>query len=291
MAEKIKNNRDLFLKFSFMYFLAHILKVLGIDEEIEEIMPTEMISFKKIGRRKIFDSFLDFHVVTKSEKILIFEFKKNPLTKKDLKQAFEYYDRLHCQKKADVKLIIILLSRGGKIREYTKLDITYHPQIIKTKKINKQKPLSIIRDKLQHNKKLTEEEISLLITLPLFDIKESEADITEEICGYVKFKRQFIPENLYDEMVLAMFLNIEEYVDEEKKEKLLEMINMAESYQGVISEIRNEARNDGLNEGRNEGRNEGKKSIITRLLKKLSVDEVAEILEMKPSEIEYMLNN
>jgi len=25
-----------------------------------------------------------------------------------------------------------------------------------------------------------------------------------------------IPENLYDEMVLAMFLNIEEYVDEEK---------------------------------------------------------------------------
>ena len=65
------------------------------------------------------------------------------------------------------------------------------------------------------------------------------------------------------------------------------MINMAEAYQGVISEIRNEARNDGINEGRNEGR----KCIITRLLKKLSVDDVAEILEMKPSEIEDMLNN
>ena len=62
---------------------------------------------------------------------------------------------------------------------------------------------------------------------------------------------------------------------------------MAEAYPGVISEIRNEARNDGINEGRNEGR----KCIITRLLKKLSVDEVAEILEMKPSEIEDMLNN
>ena len=88
-------------------------------------------------------------------------------------------------------------------------------------------------------------------------------------------------------MVLAMFLNIEEYFDEEKKEKLLEMINMAEAYQGVIAEIRNEARNDGLNEGRNEVR----KCIITRLLKKLSVDEVAELLEMKPSEIEDILNN
>ena len=58
---------------------------------------------------------------------------------------------------------------------------------------------------------------------------------------------------------------------------------MAEAYQGVITEIRNEARN--------EGRNEEKKSIISRLLKKYSVDEVAEILEMKPSEIEDMLNN
>ena len=100
-----------------------------------------------------------------------------------------------------------------------------------------------------------------------------------------------IPENLYDEMVLAMFLNIEEYVDEENKENLLEMINMAEAYQGVISEIRNEARNDGINQGRNEGRKEGRRSIISRLLKNHSVEEVAELLEMKSSEIEDILNN
>ena len=56
---------------------------------------------------------------------------------------------------------------------------------------------------------------------------------------------------------------------------------MAEAYQGVIAEIKNEARI--------EGRNEGKKSIISRLLKKYSVDEVADILEMKSSEIEDML--
>ena len=71
-----------------MYFLVHILKVLGIDEEIEEIMPTEKITFKKIGKQKIFENFLDFQALTKSGKILIFEVKKNPLTKKDLKQAY-----------------------------------------------------------------------------------------------------------------------------------------------------------------------------------------------------------
>ena len=66
---------------------------------------------------------------------------------------------------------------------------------------------------------------------------------------------------------------------------------MAEAYHGVISEIRNDGINQGRNDGINQGRNEGRKCIITRLLKKLSVEEVAEILEMKPSEIEDMLNN
>ena len=87
---------------------------------------------------------------------------------------------------------------------------------------------------------------------------------------------------MYDKMVFTMFFNIEEYVDEEKREKLLEMINMAEAYRGVIAEIKNEARI--------EGRNEGKKSIISRLLKKHSVDEVADILEMKSSEILSIIN-
>ena len=90
----------------------------------------------------------------------------------DLKQAYEYYDRVHCRQKSEVKLIIIALSKKGKITEYTKMDITYHPQIIKTKNINKQKDLSIIRNKLHNNEKLTTTESSLLIALPLFEIKE-----------------------------------------------------------------------------------------------------------------------
>jgi hypothetical protein len=254
---------------------------MGIDEEIVEIMPSEQITFKKIGKRKIFDSFLDFHAVTKSGKILVFEFKKNPLTKKDLKQAFKYYDTLHCKEKADVKLIIILLSKGGRIKEYTESDVTYHPQIIRTKKISKQKPLSIIRDKLQHNRKLTDEESSLLITLPLFNVKESEADLTEEICGYISEKKHCIPRHLYDEMVLAMYLNIEEYVDDEKEKKLLEMINMGESYQGVISEIRNE--------GRKDGRLDAERDFIKELLQTFTLEEISKFLHREKSEIEKIL--
>lgn len=48
-VETIKN-RDLFIKICFMYFLNHILKILGIDEEIDDIQPIEYITMDKKRR-------------------------------------------------------------------------------------------------------------------------------------------------------------------------------------------------------------------------------------------------
>ena len=277
MSVETVKNRDVFLKFCFMHFLIHILKVLGIDEEITEILSIEEITFEKLPKIKIFDNFLDFQVLTKSGKIMIFEFKKGPLRKSDLKQAYEYFDRIHCKKKSDVKLVIIVLSKIGKIKAYTHFDVTYHPQIIKTKTINKQKDLSIIRDKLSNNKKLTDLECSLLIALPLFELKESESEITEEICTYITDKKHCIPDDIFDEIVVEMYLNIVEYIDDEKQDELMEMIDMVESYNGLISQIRNE------------GRNNGKKEVINDLLKNFPIDVVAVLLSKKKSEIEEIL--
>lgn len=285
MSIETTKNRDIFVKFCFMYFLTHILKVLGIDEEIEEILPSEEITFKKIGKQKVFDNFLDFQVLTKSGKILIFEVKKNPLTKKDLKQAYEYYDRIHCKQKAEVKLIIIVLSNKGKISEYTKVDITYHPEIIKTKNINKQKDLSIIRNKLHNNENLTTAESSLLIALPLFEINESEEEITEEICISIKNKKHCIPSAILDEITLAMYLNIIEYVEIEKQENLLGMINMAEKYQGLIAQIKNE----GFEDGEKKGFENGEKSIISKLLQTFSIEVVADLLNKDIHEINEII--
>ena len=188
MTIETEKNRDMFLKFCFMYFLNHVLVVLGIDEEIIDMLPTEEITYKKTGKVKIFDNFFDFKALTKSGKIMIFEFKKNTLTNNDLKQSFEYYTREFCKSGEDVELIMIVLSKGDRIKEYVKLDLTFHPRIIKTKKINKQEDLNLIQNKFENNKMLTFEECSLLVTLPLFELDVGEAEIVIEMCGYVKFK-------------------------------------------------------------------------------------------------------
>ena len=52
---------------------------------------------------------------------------------------------------------------------------------------------------------------------------------------------------------------------------------MVETYNGLISQIRNE------------GRNDGKKEVINDLLKSLPIDVVAVLLSKKKSEIEEIL--
>ena len=79
-----------------------------------------------------------------------------------------------------------------------------------------------------------------------------------------------------------MYLNIMEYVEEEKRDELLEMINMAEKVQGIIAQIKNE--------GRSEGRSEGRREIISMLLKNHGIEEVAMLLGMKTSEILKMVD-
>lgn len=195
---------------------------------------------------KLFDNLLDYCAVTKSGKIIIFEFKKNSLRTKDLKQVYEYYNRLHCKKKVDVIAIIIVISKDGKIKEYNKFDITYHPHIIKTKKINKQKDLKIIGDKFNNNQKLTCEECSLLIALPLFELEESESEIVSEMCEYIKYKKQCIPEEELDSISIGMYLNIKEYIEKENQDKLMEMIDLTAKLEGTIAQIKNEGIKEGI---------------------------------------------
>lgn len=140
-------------------------------------------------------------------------------------------------------------------------------------KINKQKDLKRIRNKFKHEIKLTITECSLLIALPLFRIIESEAEIVEEICNYLKNNGNCIPEEKFDEITIAMYLNIIEYIDEDKQEELLEMINMAEKIEGLEERIKNRGRRD----------------IINRLLEKYSLEDVSKILEIDAKEILHII--
>ena len=137
-VEKTKN-RDLLLKVAFMYFLSYILIILGIDEEIVELKPIEYITMKRTNGIKIFNNFLDHCALTRSGKVILFEFKKDPIRKNDLKQACRYSRIVYCKEKKDVITIIITISKTGKMARYTYLDNTFHPKSSKQKQSTNKK--------------------------------------------------------------------------------------------------------------------------------------------------------
>lgn len=283
MSVETKRNRDLFVKICFMYFLNHILNVLGIDEEIKDIQPTEYITVDKNEDFKILDNLLDFVALTKSGKIIIFEFKKNMLRKSDLKQVYEYYRQVYCKEKKDTMAIIIVISKEGKITKYTEFDVTYHPKIIKTKRINKQKDLKAIRDKFKNNLELTSEECSLLIAFLIFDLKESESEIVDEMCRMIGDNGHCIPEEELEGIIIGMYLNIVEYIDLDKQQQLMELIGVAEKSGGVIAKFKRECQEEAFKRG--------EKQIISRLLDKNTMSTVEVLLGMSESDIMNILND
>ena len=68
---------------------------------------------------------------------------------------------------------------------------------------------------------------------------------------------------------MRMYLNIIEYIDEEKQEELMEMIGVSEKVEGELAKIKNE----------------GKKNIIDKLLANNSLEEVSRLLDISTTEI------
>ena len=252
--------------------------ILGIDEEIVELKPIEYVTMKKTNGLKIFNNFLDHYALTKSGKVILFKLKKDPIRKKDLKQACQYSRIIYCKEKKDVITIIITISKMGKMAEYTYLNNTYHPRIIKTKTINKQKELKLIRDKFKNNKMLTLMDCALIITLPLFDLKESEAKIVREMCEMINKHKNIIPDDETEGIIMGMYLNIIEYLDEDEQEKYKEMIDLTTVEKGVIATLKEE------------GKREYIQGIINNILNKYSLDETTYILDMSREEILEILN-
>ena len=90
------------------------------------------------------------------------------------------------------------------------------------------------------------------------------------MCKCIKEKKNCIPTDELDNIVLAMYLNIIEYINEEKQKELMEMIGLAEKIEGILSEIKNKSEKDGIKKG--------KREIIQKLLNIFTEDEVSNLL-------------
>ena len=287
------NYADLNFKVLFMFFVMSILELFGIDEEVDEILYNELITMEQGDILKIFHHLMDLPVLTKSGKILLFEFKKELLRTTDFKQIYTYFKKLECQENRQVIPILITIPKGGNVDSYSTQFIKFSPLVLKTKSVDIQKDLLTIRDKFNNNQMLTKKECSLIIALPFFESDEDEGELIEEFCYYIKNNKENIPQDQLKRIVMGLYFDIVGYVSEDKQQELMEMINMATVYKGVVSEIKKEGERNGeirgVRRGKRIGERRALRRVISRLLKNSSYPQVAKQLEMDEREVRKIM--
>ena len=87
----------------------------------------------------------------------------------------------------------------------------------------------------------------MLVTLPIFKIDDSEADITRDVCRYLKYHADLIPKDMLAGICGAMYLNIVEYINDKKEQDyLMELIDVEGALNGVFEEIENQGIDKGI---------------------------------------------
>ena len=289
IAVAIENtkNRDMLMKLMCQMYLSLLQIILDLPYEVDKVLPSEHVSFYLGDGIKIMDKFKDFVFMAKNGVIVILEFKKNKITQKDLKQCCQYFRQLFCQYTSPIQVIILGLNDEEPCREYKMNSIIFKPIIILTKKISKQEHLNNIRFKIKNNIKLSKIDAALLVTLPIFKIDDSEAEITREVCRYLKYHADLIPKDMLAGMRGAMYLNIVEYINDKKEQDyLMELIDVEGALNGVFAEIRNEVYDEVISEERKKA----KKDVYEDFLRNHTIEEVSEFTGKKPSEILEIIN-
>ena len=97
-----------------------------------------------------------------------------------------------------------------------------------------------------------------------------KSGFVDEFCRNLAEKRDCVCDGQIDGIIMGMYLNILEYIaDEKKREELMEMIGVSEKVEGVLAQIRQEAKRD----------------IINMMLENHSVEEISRFSGMKIQEI------
>ena len=124
-------------------------------------------------------------------------------------------------------IVLMTVDPKSSLKEYkiSETDIIRHIYIYFSKE-EVIKRFKNVRDKIENNETLTEEETLDIGLLPLFAPKENSQEITEKMCELIR-KNKHIDYELKREISFILQIMVFKYFeDSEKREELLEEINM-----------------------------------------------------------------
>ena len=221
LSRKIYQSSDISFKYAIAVLNKQLHKYLKLKEEYKVSYPTEVITrdMRNLRMDSLYrtDTQLN-NIESQSTKVGIKEMKRFA----DYRTFAEYIYNLPVE-------TIILMTDDPKnsLKEYkiSETDIL-RPIFIYFTKEEVMKRFKNVTDKIENNRKLTEEETLDIAFLPLFAAKENSQEITEKMCELIKKCKQ-IDYELKREISFILQIMVFKYFDDSKKrEQLLGEINM-----------------------------------------------------------------
>ena len=222
---KLAQEYDKLLKLVTLVFINALMRVLGMEHGILKIEYPEV--FTEETDRGI----MDFPVLTIAGRYIIFEFHSRPLTERLLLRNFQYLANLRARVKYPVDLHIISMDKLKKSVKKVMItsDWEYEVEFTFLIDYDGDEILNTIKNKLENNIALTEEDAYLFSILPFTTHKMDTIEIVKELCYFVNETE--IQEELKYIIKLSQILWVNALVkDEELSKELIDVMKMKSNF-------------------------------------------------------------
>lgn len=262
---KITNYEDMIMKRAMDIFAQEGLRFFGIDKEVKELGPTELVVLESKNM------FMDYTFLMEDDTYIHFEFQTTNKGIADLRRFRAYEALLSHQTGKDV--VTYVIYSGDIINPKDKLVTGISEYSVKTISMASKdgdKVFNSLMDKIQSGKDLTTHDIIELTFTPIMGGKQSKVD---KILQAIRLVKNVDKNYRYDvESILYAFAN--KFLDEIDLEKVKEELRVTEIGRSLIEE----------------GKKEKAIEIAKELLDILSVEMIAKKTGLTIEEVEGLKN-
>lgn len=244
---------DAVFKKAMEVFKAGAPKFFNLDVTIDRPAETEI---KNIDVKT---NAMDYLFYTDNGDYLHFEFQTTK--KNDDISRFLYYDSsLYYKSKRNIRTLVVYSSDITNASTYLDCgSIKYNVEAFYMKNLDGDNKLNNIKNKVNNNIELTEQDIMTLSFIPLMNSKKSKSEITLESIEVANEIKTYKDKNNCLMLLYALF---DKFGDDLSKMRFKEVVTMTE----VGKMIYDEAMEKGIEKGVEKGREEGKAELLIKLL-------------------------
>lgn len=243
MSPKIKNIEDAIMKSIMDVFKEDALKFFGIKSKIIAAARTELKDIQ------INTSFMDYTFLLDDDSFLHFEFQTSN-KKSDLSRFLAYDAVLHYKENKPVNTIVVYSSNIKKAETSINVgSIKYSIRAFYMGSINGDKKYEYLKQKIKNDKILSNEDLLLLVFLPIMD---SAKDKNERIIESIKLAKEIKNKENQMNSLALLYAFAEKFVDICDMDKIKEVFGMTQLGKLLRDEGKEEGRKEGIEEGRKE---------------------------------------